>query len=412
MQMFRQIRELFFTRTGKDTTVVFIGTLINVLTGAVFFILVPRILGPTNYGLFSTVIATGLMAVTIANFGIDTGILRFAKGDKLNTIFTLALKSYLVGGFLVSVFGLLFSDLIANFLNSPNISGLLKIAFISTIFLLLTNFFVAALQARGEFAKASMVNISSNIVRLILLIVGAYFFTINLHLITLIFFFVTIVSTVAGKFFLPLKFEKIQKSEILDFFKYNFWIAASLIIASIPFDNYFLLKLAGPYQTGLYAAPFKILTAIYQFGGGFTRVLAPRFASFDSDQKAKNFALKTSFFPLIFSAGLIVFVAVSKPLITLLLGESFTPSYQILMLLSIGFIFFFASTIPSSIILYYFGNSKVAFAITAARFLLFVILLAILIPQVKAQGAAIAFTTTEIISFFAMTGYVFLKFSK
>src|SRR3989344_4423453 len=80
------IENLLYTRTSKDTAVVFTGTFVNVLAGGLFFILAPRILGPSDFGLFSTVIATGMLAANIANFGIDTGILRFAKGEDFNNI--------------------------------------------------------------------------------------------------------------------------------------------------------------------------------------------------------------------------------------------------------------------------------------------------------------------------------------
>ena len=77
--MIKNLINLSFTQTGKDTGIVFLGTLINVIIGGLFFILAPRILGPADYGLFSVVLATGLMAFNFANFGIDTGILRFIK---------------------------------------------------------------------------------------------------------------------------------------------------------------------------------------------------------------------------------------------------------------------------------------------------------------------------------------------
>jgi len=84
--MIQYFKNLLLSDTGKDTGIVLAGTLINVIVGGLFFILAPRILGPADYGLFATVVATGLMAAAIANFGIDTGILRFAKETGNNSI--------------------------------------------------------------------------------------------------------------------------------------------------------------------------------------------------------------------------------------------------------------------------------------------------------------------------------------
>ena len=412
--MIQYFKSLFFTDTGKDTSIVFIGTLINVTAGGLFFILVPRILGPSDYGLFSTIVATGLMAATIANFGIDTGILRFTHkdSDQSNAIFSLALKSYLLSGLLIGVFGVLLAPILANYLNHPEIMQLLRIAFASIIFLLLTNFFVAGLQSKKEFLKASIVNISSNVARLAILVISFFFLSIGLYFLTILFFFITLVSVVVGKMYLSFRIVKTDKSLVKNYFKYNFWIAAALIISAIPFDNYFLLKLAGPVAAGLYAAPFKILTFSYQFGGNFTRVLASRFSSFDTNEKTILYAKKAAIIPVLLSLGLVFLVLFSTPITLLLFGEKYQQASQILQVLSIGFIFFFLSTIPSSIILYYFGKSSVSFGITLVRYFFFIALLLFLVPSQKALGGAIAFSTSEFAAFLLMIGYMLLKFQK
>lgn len=407
------LRSLFLTSTGKDTSIVLVGTLLNVIAGGLFFIIAPRILGPSDYGLFSTVLSTALAGVAIANFGIDTGILRFAATNdgRFDRVLTLAFKSYLILGLLTSILGFFLSSVISNFFQEPLLNLPLKIAFSSVLLLLITNFYVAGLQAKGQYLKASILNISSNITRLVILGFSIYFFKVDIILLTVIFFLVPLVSIVLGMLYLSFKFQKESKRESLKFHRYNFWIAASLIVSSIPFDNYFLLKLTGSLQTGLYAAPFKVLTACYQLGGNFTRVLASRFSSFDSDTKTITFAKKSIVFPLIFSSGLVLLM-IASPQISRIFGKEYLALPQILNILSIGFIFFFLSTLPSSIILYYFGKSQVSFIITLCRYLFFVILLTILIPKLGAIGAALAFTLSEFTSFLMMTSYVLVKLTK
>ena len=406
------LRSLIFTRTSKDTAIVFTGTLVNVLVGGLFFILAPRILGPSDFGLFSTVIATGMLATNIANFGIDTGILRFAKGEDFNKILSIALKSYLFLGFFIGILGASISPLIASFLNQSELTNLFRIAFAAIIFLLLTNFFVAGLQAKEEFVKASLVNIVSNVLRLILLVLAVIFLKTGLTFITFIFFFVTIASVIFGRIFLSVKLQKIGKEKFFDFHKYNFLIAISLIFTTIPFDNYLLLMVAGPVQVGLYAAPFKILTVLHQLSSSFSRVLAPRFTSFDTNLKAKIFVLK-SFTVVIPIAIILLLVAIfSAPFINLIFGRDYEAATQVLKILSIGFLFFFASVIPSSVILYYFGDSRVSFIVSVFRVFIFVVLLLILIGPYKAVGASWAFAITEIAVFSLSSIYAFSKIRK
>lgn len=415
-KMLLKIKELLVTDTGKDTSVVFLGTVINIAIGGVFFILAPRILGPESYGLFAVVMATGLMATNFANFGIDTGILRFLKPSanlENQRILKLAFKSYLLIGTVVAILGFSLSPLLAKILGHPDLINLLRISFAGVIFILISNFFTATLQSQKQFAKASLVNISSNVARLVLLMAAVLFFTLDLYWLTIIFFSVTIVSIVIGKLFVPFDFLKAQEEHVhfKNFFGYNFWIAASLAISSIPVDNYLLVKIAGPLATGLYAAPMKFLTATYQFAGGFSRVLAPRFASFDSDKKAKEFSLKASGFVAVVFAGLILLSFLAGP-ITTLFGSEYEGSIVVFQILSVGMAFFFADTIPMALILYYFGKSKVAFYITVWHYLIYTFLLFVLISRYSEVGAAIAFTVSEIITFLTLVTYILLKFRK
>lgn len=406
--MFKSLLSLIYTDTGKDTSIVFIGTLINIIIGGLFFIIVPRVLGPSEYGLFSTIIATALMVTSIANFGLDSGILRFAKSDP--AVIPLAFKAYIYLGAAAAILGLILSPTISVLLNHPEITGLLQIALSCTVFLLLSNFFIAALQTKSQFVKASIVAISSNAARLAILITALLFFEIDLYFLTILFFAIPIVSVVLGKIYLPIKFQKSQNSH--NFFKYNLWVAGALIISSIPFDNYLLLSLAGPAATGIYFAPFKILTFVYQLGGNFTRVLASRYSSFDTDEKAIEFSKKSIVFPLAGCLGLIFLMTVSNEVINTFFGSEYLFSSIVLQVLSIGFIFFFLSTIPSSLILYYFGKSAITFIITIIRYSIFILLLILFVPSAKALGAAWAFTLSELLSFLLLLTYTFAKFQK
>lgn len=415
--MIAYFKSLFQTETGKDTGIVFLGTLVNVIVGGIFFILAPRILGPSDYGIFSVVLATGLMAVNFANFGIDTGILRFIKPgqkEENDKILKLALKAYITIGLLIFALGFLFSPILAQAINAAHSTNLLRLAFAGVIFIILTNFFVATLQSRKKFAEASLVNISANAARLLILAAASYFLTIDLYFLTILFFFVAIVSVILGAAFVPLDFLKAkdEKVHFKNFFGYNFWIAASLAISAIPIDNYLLVKIAGPLVTGIYAAPMKILTTTYQFAGSFSRVLASRFASFDSNQKAKEFSLKASIFVIVIFAAILAVGAFAEPIVKIFLGNKYQESISIFKILSIGMAFFFADTIPMAAILYYFGRSKIAFFVTVWHYIFYTILLVLLIPNFGARGAAIAFTASEIITFVTITVYVLFKFRK
>ena len=132
---------------------------------------------PNKFAVILLIVATAIFAINVANFGIDSGILKFAS-NKINSdaYLTLAFKSYIILGIVTAAVGFLISPLLAKVIGFEQITNLLRIAFTSTIFLLLTNFYVALLQSKQEFVKASLINISSNLSKIIILIIAAAFF--------------------------------------------------------------------------------------------------------------------------------------------------------------------------------------------------------------------------------------------
>lgn len=412
--MIKKVLSFASTSTFKDTSVVSAGTLLNLIFGGLFFIIAPRILGPANFGLFSTVVATSVLIISFANLGIDAGILRYVKKDsnQNDQFLSLAFKSYLIIGFIISIAGFLFSPLIANILDHKEISDLLRIAFASSLFLLLGNFYTAGLQALGKFTQASLVNLSSNVLRIIILIIALYFWHVGLIFITCLFFMVTVVSTIVGKIFLPFSSNIPKRDQITNFYKYNFWVAIALLVSSIPFDNFLLLKYAGPVSVGLYAAPFKILSAIYQFGSSYSRVLVPRFASFDKDTKVRSFISKAYVFPLLLSAAILILSLFSSHVIILLFGRSYLDAAVLFQVLSVGFIFFLLAVVPGVITLYYYGDSRFAFYASIVRTIIFVAAILVLINNFKALGAAVAFTIAEFVNFALLSIYVIVKLKK
>ncbi|OGD81444.1 hypothetical protein A2775_01125 [Candidatus Curtissbacteria bacterium RIFCSPHIGHO2_01_FULL_39_57] len=135
-------------------------------------------------------------------------------------------------------------------------------------------------------------------------------------------------------------------------------------------------------------------------------MFASRFSSFETNQKAVNYAFKAALPVSIFIAVLVFLIIISAPIIHIIFGANFEDSVIVFRILTAGFIFFIASTIPSSIILYHFGKSKISFLITVIRYLAFVVLLLLLVPSIQATGAAIAFSSSEFLSFILMTAYL------
>ena len=401
----------YFQAQNKNALIVLVGTVINALVGGIFFIAAPRMIGPENYGLFAVVISTAILIVNFANLGIDSGILRFVgEGDyaKSKKILKLALEIYLAIGIITLILGFLLSAQIAQFFGRGELTDLFKIAFSAVIFFLLTNFFIAALQARKEFFKATLVGLLGNSLRLLLLALAAYFYVVNLYVLTVLFFAVTIVSVFTGAMFTKFHFLNAQnhRSEFKGFFNYNLWLAASFAISSFPFDNYLLLKMAGPVATGLYAAPLKLFTITDQLAGNYSRVLAPTFAK--STKREVAVIIKNSLWITVPAGFVFILLSLaSAPLVTLLLGSEYQYSVPIFSIVAVASIFTFATAIPVSITMYFLKNSKATFLISAIVIIFWLLANLVLIPQFKELGAAYAYLISEILAFLLFSSYAF-----
>jgi O-antigen/teichoic acid export membrane protein len=414
--MFARFKQ-YLSRENKNAVIVLTGTALNALVGGLFFIAAPRLIGPENYGLFAVVLSTGIMVSSFANLGVDAGILRFASGPesvKRQKVLKLAFYSYLVIGLAIFFLGFLVAQPLAEFFGDVGLTSLFEIAFFGSIVLLLTSFFTATLQAGQKFMQATIVSLSGNIARIVVLLLAAYFYSVNLYFLTILFFFIPIVSIITGRIFMPLDFLKVHdhETEFKSFFGFNLWIAASLAIASFPIDNYLLLKFAGPIATGIYAAPFKLLSVVDQLAGNYSRVLAQKMGSIEKHSRVIYLLKNTAPIAIIVAAGFLVLAMLSPFVVRLLLGKSYLQSIPVFAIISVSSAFTFMTAIPASITLYYFKDPRASFYITMSIVVFWIVSSFLLIPPYAQIGASIAYLLTEVWSFLLFSGFVLLKFRK
>ena len=206
--------------------------------------------------------------------------------------------------------------------------------------------------------------------------------------------------------------EKDHRAHFKKFFAFNSWIAASLAISSVPLDNYFLLKFAGPVATGIYAAPYKILAITDQLAGNFSRVLAPRFSSFTNDTQAIIFSKKTIPIVLFVISAILTAGILAEPIVRILLGNEYINSIPVFRVVAASYAFYFADTIAVSLIVYYLGKPNITFLITIIVIIIWAISSYILIPKYQAIGAAFADLISGITALSLFTGFVVWHFSK
>ncbi|MCL5019298.1 MAG: oligosaccharide flippase family protein, partial [Patescibacteria group bacterium] len=76
-----KLKLLLSTATFKQSQVTLAGTIINGVLGAVFYILMARLLGPFDFGLLTVSIAALTLIADIVDFGTNTGLVRFVSSN-------------------------------------------------------------------------------------------------------------------------------------------------------------------------------------------------------------------------------------------------------------------------------------------------------------------------------------------
>ena len=239
--MKEKIKQILRTKTFSQTLVTSFGTMVNGVLGLFFYVLAARYLGPSRFGIFSISVSTIALIASIANFGVDTGIVRFVGNhivhDREKALKFLKAGFYIkvISSFLVIILGWYLVPFIATkFFQKSELIYPLRLSLIGVGSALLFSYVASAVQALQRFWLWSGLNIFSNLLRLIATIrlFALGIFSVESALSVYIIF--PFLGFIVGLFFLP-NFLKVKKesSVLSEFVKFNGWVAVFTIIAAV-----------------------------------------------------------------------------------------------------------------------------------------------------------------------------------
>jgi len=156
--------------------------------------------------------------------------------------------------------------------------------------------------------------------------------------------------------------------------------------------------LASSYLAGIYSAANRVTLVFALLISSLNSVVNPRFSSFNTKEKIRNYIKKLFVFVALFAALMLVMIILAEPLITFVYGDKYAQAIPVFRALTLGMIPFLFSIVVTPPLLYSYGQSSL-FAKTAALQVTSMILLEIiLIPKLGAFAPAIALGTTNAIA--------------
>ncbi len=415
---------LAFTSTAKSTYITTLGAGIVAFLGFVFWIVVARSLPPADFGLFSVVFNLVTILFVLCDVGLSSSILRFlpqaireSKEEEVKKILKLAFLAVLLVSGLLTIFLAVFSNQLAILVfTKKELSLPLLIASFSLLGIALSYLFIAIFQGKQKFLLGVITEGAMMLIKVSAVIILLLLGKLNLISLVVVFSLTSFSGLIFGFIFLgpSFLFSRLDMSLAKILLGFGLWVALARIAnaTSARIDALMLTRFVDSAQIGFYAAAQRMTFIFPVIVTGMTAVLSPKFASLKSVSEAKSFVKKSSL--LISSLFLLVVVLFPlAPWLTILIfGEVYQPTILIFQVLLISAGFFIASTIPTLIILYYFGDPRLFAILSIGQLVIIFVGNLILIPRFGVFGPALSMATAYGIIFLVSLIFVFSKFKK
>jgi O-antigen/teichoic acid export membrane protein len=388
--------------TAKDTYILFIGNLVSAFFSFLFILLVARGLSVSNFGVFSAAANLVTIIASLSDLGISSGLISFIakasrKGDilKAQRYMKASLVIRLVALSILVLVTVIFAPFVSkSFLATGDATVAYWVGGLSLAFLFWA-LFPSILQAQKRFWQSVVVDLSLAGGRLLLafgfFVLGGLTLTKAFAAFTLSTFFVILAGfAFLGTSFLFIKVGKDVYSKLL---RFSGWLGVNKVISSVSgrLDVQMLAAMAGATATGFYSISSRLAMFIVLLTSSFSAVLAPRLASFGNKESEKTYIKKASLaiVPVIF--GVILWIIVAEPFITILFGQKYLPSVPVFRALAASMIPFLLTAPAVPAIIYAMKKPVYIGAFSFFQIAAIFLINYLLIPKIGAFAPTVAF---------------------
>lgn len=368
------------------------GTVVNSLLGLGFYVLVARGLGVAAFGYFSFLLGLGMLASELGDLGVSSALVRFGARAKFPAAFSLATAQRLT----VSL-AIILIFLVASMVFDHRLIYSAAVA----VTLLLVNLITQSFIAQEKYPWFVAVNIGGNTARLALTAWLMFAALLTPTSALVVFCLGGAFSFLPGLAWLVVCYRRKlfdlsgAKAQLLDFFHFSKWLAASFGVVSLSsrLDIPIVFALAGPAAAGIYSSAQKLTSFLPQISANLEGVFAPKFANATAFKRDFRDFLVVS---VLISLGLLAAIFLAPLLITLVFGASYQASIPIFQLLLVGLAVFFLFGPANSAVVYRFSRPNFHLIGSVIQLIVSLALYFALVPSLGAAGAALAAIASNI----------------
>ena len=396
----KRIFGLLKTSTLKDTLISFTGLGVTAILGFVFTIIMARVLGPVQYGVFSAVTALTSIVYNLGDLGVSSALINFLP--KLREKRQVLIDSSFWFQILIAIF-ILVLFLILSFFNNriiPNSIPLyLILAGILSASYLLVGFAQGVFTAERRFWTFSISQIVDSGIKIILI----FFFVSQTNLTITNALIANIISSLIAfslTFFKDLRSveAKFDTGIFRKLFSFAKWIAISRVFSVMfsKIDIILLNLLATSFDAGIFAAASRVTLLFALLVSSLNSVINPRFSGFDKKEKVISYIKKLSLFISGIALLMLICVFLAGPIITLVFGDKYLPAIPVFRWMTISMLPFLFSLITTPAILYTYNKPDFFAKTTAFQVITIIIMEIILIPRISYYAPVVAMGVTNV----------------
>lgn len=410
-------KKIFLTRTFKHSSITLVSTAVNAILGAIFYFLLARFLGATEFGKFSLFITSITLLTGIIDLGTDQGIIRFVpkyKSDPStqNKLLKLSLAIKLITGSTVFLLILVFSGSLASAVfDRPELSSLVTLIGLGVLTQILFSFSTSLSQSLEKYILWGGLFVGTNLLRL-LVVVGLFSIsTLDAYSVSILYLTMPFIGFLISFIFFDKSFLKTRGSiaYLPELFKFNKWITAFVVVSTIGsrLEIYFSARYLSLSAIGVYSLAQQVSQILPQLTVAIGAVTTPKFASFLTKEKNMSYTLKSTLFTSVLALLSAITLVIFGQFVFTFAGEDFSGAFWPFIILLISMAIFFATSPIRDSIIYYFSRPQFFFWTGIAHAILVSILSIILIPQYFILGTSFVVLVGQIFVALASVWYFF-----
>ncbi|GAB4445822.1 MAG: hypothetical protein Kow00120_15900 [Anaerolineae bacterium] len=406
MHTARRLRAWSTDTTNRQIVTVLGGHGLRLALGLVSSALLARGLGPQGLSLFSVVGATMMIAVTVADFGMNHSAVRFIAADRAaapaqarQTVSVFA-RLKLLGALATFSIMIALSGPLAGLLNLPADSGplLMFMAGLGLLATSLSGVLGTVLRALSRFGALVLTQLFT--IALTILLVAALYTAGRLEVVSALAVGVAAALATAGLsyFLLPPSWRRAVRASarlnsaagrrLLTFSRW-LWVSATLSILLVQLDLLLLNRWMPPLAVGVYALALNLALKADVFNQSLHTVLLPSASALSGRSAYLAYLRRGLARSLAMALPLVLALPLARPFIIAVYGPAYAESVGVFHILMLVVLFDLLTT-PVLLLAFPMDMPRLIAAADALRVLTLLGASAALIPVWGLYGAAIA----------------------